>query len=146
MILCSCLAMPETLFGVLENSCMTTDIFEKWFWHFCRVIKERPLLLIFDGHLTHISFNMILKSMEENIKIVKVPHHARNLLQPLEISCFGQLKQEWEESLNRWFNTYGAKKALMKSDFAEMIGKSWEKALTQENIKDGFLKTGILMH
>ena len=68
--------MPGTLYGVSENGWMTTEVFEEWFTHFCRFVKERPLLLIFDGHISHVSVNLILKAIEEDVTIVKFPPHG----------------------------------------------------------------------
>ena len=74
---------------------METETFAAWFNHFADFVKERPLLLLFDGHLTHISIPVIKRALDENI-IVKFPPHVTDVLQPLDISCFGPLKQVWE--------------------------------------------------
>ena len=55
---------------------MTTEVFAQWFNKFVALVTERPLLLIFHGHLTHVSVNVIEKAIEENITIVKLPPHV----------------------------------------------------------------------
>ena len=74
---------------------METETFAARFNHFADFVKERPLFLLFDGHLTHISIPVIKRALDENI-IVKFPPHVTDVLQPLDISCFGPLKQVWE--------------------------------------------------
>lgn len=46
--------MSGVMYSVSENRFITTEIFESFFEIFCSVVKERPLLLIFDGHITHL--------------------------------------------------------------------------------------------
>jgi len=136
------IGMPGTLYGVSENGWMTTEVFEEWFTHFSREVKERPLLLVFDGHLSHVSVNVILKAMDEDITILKFPPHVTDLLQPLDVTCFGPLKRDWEKMLNEWCAAFGGTRPLRKQDFVEKLGQSWERALTPENVRAGFRKTG----
>ena len=56
---------------------METETFAAWFNHFADFVKERPLLLLFDGHLTHISIPVIKRALDENITIVKFPPHLQ---------------------------------------------------------------------
>ena len=72
---------------------METETFAAWFNYFVDFVKERPLLLLFDGHLTHISIPVIKKALDENIIIVKFPPHVTDVLQPLDVSYLGPLKQ-----------------------------------------------------
>ena len=45
-----------------------------------------------DGHGLHISYNIIKRAVEENIKIILFPPHTINVLQPLEVGLFRSLK------------------------------------------------------
>ena len=58
---------------------------------------ERPMLLIFDGHLTHILVAIYEKAIHAGIHIVKLPPHVTDKLQPLDITCFSPLKGYWEK-------------------------------------------------
>ena len=71
---------------------METETFAAWFSHFADFVKERPLILLFDSHLTHISISFIKRALNENIIIVKFPPHVTDVLQPLDVFCFGPLK------------------------------------------------------
>ena len=75
---------------------MASDIFVVWFEKFCDELKKRPLLLLFDGHLTHVSVLVIERAMEEKIFILKFPPHVTDVLQSLNVACFRPLKREWE--------------------------------------------------
>ena len=47
-------ALPITYYGHSENSWMDSVAFAKGFEIFSETVKDRPLLLLFDGHLTTI--------------------------------------------------------------------------------------------
>ena len=52
---------------------MVTETFRDWFKEFVKEVKERPLLIIWDGRLTHVSVDVIIKASTEGITIVKYP-------------------------------------------------------------------------
>ena len=136
-------ALPGTFYSISENGCMTTEVFAEWFNKFVALVTERPLLLIFDGHLTHVSIKVIEKAIEENVTILKLPPHVTDKLQPLDVACFGPLKREWEKTLNDWINVWGPKQTMKKSTFVNKLGEVWHKGLSPENVKAGFRATGI---
>ena len=72
---------------------MDTDVFSEWFENLQNENQDRPLLLLFDRHLTHISLSMIKRAMEEQIIIIKFPLYVSDVLQPLDVACFGPLKR-----------------------------------------------------
>lgn len=72
---------------------MDTDILTQWFDVFCKIVVERPLLQWFDGHLKHISIADLRRASDERIIILNFPTHFSDDLQPLDVSCFGPLKQ-----------------------------------------------------
>ena len=84
--------IPGTWYGCSENGWMTTELFAEWFREFCEKVNERPLVLLYDGHLTYVSVVVMRKAREENITIIKFPPHVTDILQPLDITCFGPLK------------------------------------------------------
>ena len=101
------------------------------------------MLLIFDGHLTHVSISVIEKAIEENIILIKLLSHVTDKLQPLDVSCFGPLKRLWEKTLNRWINDYGPREPIRKAQFVNKLGDIWQKGLSPENIRAGFRAEGV---
>ena len=135
--------LRETFYAVSDSGWMTTEVFFEWFQRFTVLVTGRPLLLIFDGHLTHVSIPLIEKAMEENIIVVKLPPHITDRLQPLDVTCFGPLKLEWERTLNEWVNERGPTKPMKKPNFVDMLARIWHKCLSEENVRSGFRTTGI---
>jgi hypothetical protein len=71
-----------------------------WLQHgFIEQIPQHHLLLLLDGHQTHITLQVIKKARANNIVILKLPSHTTNILQPLDKSCFKPLKDVWREKL-----------------------------------------------
>lgn len=79
-------------------------MFADWLRLVADKVKERPLLLLFNGHMTHISIPVIQRALEDNIIIVKFPPHVTNVLQPLDVACLGPLKRRWETLLQERVN------------------------------------------
>ena len=121
---------------------MDTEVFAEWFEKFADNVKERPLLLLFDGHMTHISLSVIERALEEKIIIVKFLPHVTDVLQPLDVTCFGPLKRRWEQLLQERVNMFGAKSQLSKGDFVNQLCKVWKEGMKTDNIVNGFASTG----
>jgi len=45
--------------SVTQNGAMTADIFDEWFRVFCEVVTARPLILVCDGHSSHLKYTTI---------------------------------------------------------------------------------------
>ena len=81
---------------------MKTKIFHGWFTKFVETVETGPLLLLFDGHLTHLSLATIDLAIQENISLVKLPAHCTDVQQPLDVSCFIPLKRQYEKLLTEF--------------------------------------------
>ena len=136
-------ALPNTYYSCSENGWMTTKIFQSWFPRFLKAVEERPLLLILDGHLTHVSIEIIEMARESDVTIVKLPPHVTDKLQPLDVSCFGPLKRLWERVLNDHVSVWGTKEPMQRHVFCNLISEVWHKGLTPDNIVAGFKACGV---
>jgi len=135
-------AFPNTSYAVSDNGWMTENVFANWFKnHFLQNLSSKPALLIYDGHLSHISMELIETAIESNVTILKLPPHTSHILQPLDVSVFKGIKDNWDSSLAEWARkNYG--KVLRKSEFADILGSVWSK-VKAETIINGFKKCGI---
>lgn len=136
-------ALKGTQYAVSDNGWITTEIFYDWFVKFTENIKDRPLLLIIDGHLTHVSPEVIKKAIDKNVTLLKFPPHITDVLHPLDVTCFGPIKRRWEAVLNKWCTTHGAKQSLSKPFFVDELAGIWKQCLSEKNVKAGFETTGI---
>ena len=136
-------ALPNTNYCHSVHDWMDSVAFAKWFEIFAETVKDRSLLLLFDGHLTHITIPVITRTLEENITILKFPPRCTDLLQPLRKTCFGPLKQKWKTVLGERMTTFGSKSTLSKGEFMHLLCSIWNEGMTELNIKGGFSTTGI---
>lgn len=133
----------ETAYAVSEKGWMQTSIFEKYLKSvFVPALgNDRPVLLIYDGHSTHVDLNVIQYAASEDITILKLPPHSSDVLQPLDCSTMKPLKDRWEDEIIKWQRLHiGAK--LPKSEFARILTRIWDD-LDHIILQNGFRKTGI---
>ena len=81
------------MYTVSEKGWIDGDVFHGWLVKFAQYVKKRPLLLIVDGHVSHVSTNVIKIAMDKDITLLKLPLHTTDLLQPLDVACFAPLKK-----------------------------------------------------
>ena len=63
-------------------------MFHQWFEKFCSQVTERPVLITYSGHLSHISMSLIEEDRAEGIIILRLPPHVADKIQPLDLSLF----------------------------------------------------------
>ena len=133
-------ALPNTFYGKSDKGWMDSEAFAKWFEKFCKDVKERPLLLIYYGHMTHVTIPVITLAMKENVFLIKLPAHCTDLLQVLDKTCFSSLKKSWEQLLGERTNIHGVNYSLSRSEFVNLLCSIWKKGLNENNIKKGQLQ------
>lgn len=123
---------------------MDETTFCNWFKNvFLKHISTDPAkLLIYDGHLSHISIQLIQLAISHNVTILKLPPHTSHILQPLDISVFRGLKSIWDQYLTGWARKNIGRR-LSKSEFTNVLGKTWRNFDWASKLKSRFKKTGI---
>ena len=102
---------------------------------------KRPILLIYDGHTTHVSISLIEEAMKEQVTILKLPPHSSHLLQPLDVAVFKPIKDRWDAKLVKWQRDNPGKK-ILKKNFSLLTKTVW-KETDPVIIQNGFKKAGI---
>ncbi|XP_072380582.1 uncharacterized protein [Diabrotica undecimpunctata] len=87
-------AFPETVYSVSANGWMEETQFYNWFHSiFVKWVKDlratkhlpdQKVLLLYDGHKSHIRLRIIECALENKIVLVKFPSHLTDRLQPLD--------------------------------------------------------------
>lgn len=133
----------KTSFAASKRGWMDSTIFCNWFTK-CFIPSlpdERPVLLVYDGHVSHVSLDVIKTARDANIHILKLPPHTTHILQPLDVSVFKSLKVRWDKALCKWQRA-NPRKRLPKNEFAKLINQIYDE-LPEEVIINGFKSTGI---
>ena len=59
----------------------------------------RPVILIFDGHASHLNIVTIKEAIKNEVIILKLPSNSTHVLQPLGVGVYGPAKTAWETIL-----------------------------------------------
>lgn len=75
-----------------------TDIFMQYlqdnFIHYVQGLSDdQPILVIHDGHKSHVSPSVIEWAKRHNIILLVLPAHTSHILQPLDVGCYGPLSR-----------------------------------------------------
>ncbi|XP_047028001.1 uncharacterized protein LOC124636095 [Helicoverpa zea] len=133
----------ELTYAASAKGWMETDIFHNYFE---KVLipsfgEERPALIIYDGHSTHVDARVVELAVRNNVTILKLPPHTSHLLQPLDISVFKSFKAIWDAKLVEWQRRNVGTK-MPKNVFSQTMADTWQQT-NPEVIKSGFKKAGI---
>lgn len=84
-----------------ESGWVDSEHFLKWMKHIFLqyAVQKRPLLLIVDGHKSHLTLECIDLARENQVIFLCVPPHTTHALQPLDVAVFKALKAHFSRSL-----------------------------------------------
>lgn len=131
-------------FAASTNGWITSDIFYNYLEKSLipEMGNERPVLLIYDGHSTHVTSKVVELAQLHKINILKLPPHTSHLLQPLDLAVFKSLKDKWDQKLCNWQRKHNGMR-IPKKNFATLLARTWVE-LKPEIIANGFHKAGIV--
>ncbi|KAL2014982.1 hypothetical protein VTK56DRAFT_6632 [Thermocarpiscus australiensis] len=131
-----------------ENGWTTNAVGLDWIKHFdfhtAPRTKGKNRLLILDGHESHHSTEFELYCQKHNIITLCIPPHSSYLLQPLDVSCFGPLKQLYGrqiEDLMRAYINY-----VSKLEFLYSFREAFFTSIIEKNIQSSFAGAGLVLY
>ncbi|XP_063219165.1 tigger transposable element-derived protein 1-like [Bacillus rossius redtenbacheri] len=122
---------------------MTTESFVSFLNHFSRFKPSGPCLLIFDGAKSHLDYSICEVAEQNEIILYCLPSNTTHELQPLDKGCFRSFEIFWDQHTLLYFNMHKEQQDISKLNFADVFTPTWEKSMTQANMKSGFKATGI---
>lgn len=139
-------AIPNTLFTNSDsgwiNSNLRTYFFNGFNFFIENIPPARPVLLLQDGHGSHISIELIQLAREHDVHLLCLPSHCTHILQPLDVGVFKPFKTFFSKACN----SYLAKnpgRVVTPEKLASLVAEAWPRALTPVNVMAGFKKAGI---
>ena len=128
---------------------MDSELFKKW------VEKQflpqmhhlpQPLLLILDGHGSHMNIDMINQLVENDVHLYCLPPHTTNILQSFHVAIFHPLKAYFScltdmvklASLGITNHVH-----ISKKNFSAIFKEAFDNALVISTIKKGFENVGL---
>ncbi|XP_008546317.3 uncharacterized protein LOC103570382 [Microplitis demolitor] len=125
---------------------MTREIFFNWFVRFIDSVKptkEKPVLLILDGHMTHTqNLEVVEYARENHVIILCLPPHTTLQLQPLDVSVMRPVSMAYSEEAKKWLREHPGR-VITANDITHIYNASFKSAAKPETIENGFKKAGI---
>ena len=122
-----------------------TEVFKQYLSeHF---VKYAPCgngytLILYDGHRSHIHPDIIEWAKENNIILFVLPPHTSQVLQPLDVGCFGPLQKAYCQEVQK-FMQQNIGISVTKYDIASLVCKAYRVAMSASNLCASFKKSGI---
>ena len=130
-----------------DNGWTTDELGFHWIQHFNKHTQSRAVgqyrLLILDGHGSHATPEFDTYCTENRIITLCMPPHSSHLLQPLDVACFGPLKNAYSQLVQNL-----ARQGIFhvdKSDFLGMYYNARTTIFNEQNIASGFRATGLIL-
>lgn len=129
-------------YGVAPKGWMTEINFLDWFKNqFIPALpRERPVLLIMDGHKSHIKYEVRELATQHSIEIAKLPAHTTHLLQPLDLSVIKPMKEAYDSAAHAFFRRN--RRYITKRVFPSLLAEAWLSYKPQSAF-NGFRKAGV---
>ncbi|XP_032390430.1 uncharacterized serine-rich protein C215.13 [Etheostoma spectabile] len=136
--------VPNALYGKSQAGYIDSELFRKWFvGHFLKfATQERPLLLVMDGHVSHLDPELVRAAQREGVILLCLPPHTSHILQPLDVSFFGPLKADFSgvtgdlSAVNHSF-------LVSKKEFSRVLRDSYQRVRDRGLVVAGFRKCGL---
>ena len=90
----------------------------------------KPIVVFFDGHGSHITYDTAFKAKEANVHIC-LPPHTSSALQSLDVGVYGPAKKVWYQILQKFYRE--SRQHFCKEAFVKK----------PNNIPAGFNKAGL---
>ena len=126
-----------------DTGWINADLFLEWFKFFIKKIPTtRPVLLIQDGHSSHVSIELVELACENNIYLLCLLSHTSHILQPLDIGCFKSFKANFSKACHTYLLERPGQ-VITTNAIASLVHQAWHSSFTAVNILSEFRKCGI---
>ncbi|CAH2086648.1 unnamed protein product [Euphydryas editha] len=129
-----------------DSGWITSELFLQWFKRFVifsGASKDRPVLLLLDGHSTHTqNIDLINEARAHGVIILCFPPHTTHRLQVADIAFMRPLSIYYEQAVTAWLRSNPGLVVTIRQ-VAEVFGNAFVQAATMSTAVNGFRKCGI---
>lgn len=139
-------APPGSFAAYNKSGWITKETFVVWFKKFVAFSHpsaEKPVLLILDGHSSHVkSIELINAARENHVILLCFPPHTTHRLQPLDVSLMAPLSAFYEQEVRKWLINHPGR-AVTIYQIGHLFRDAYLRAAIPQTAIKGFEKTGI---
>lgn len=143
-------SMPqERCLGRSETGGMRGEVFFEYVtneFHNWVVEKNiiKPILLLVDGHKSHMSLMLSTLCEEMQIILYALPPNTTHILQPADVSVFAPVKTYWKSTVRAFLSKpENLNSAVTKTNFCTLLNEALQHPNMADNIKNGFKRCGL---
>ncbi|CAF1063108.1 unnamed protein product [Rotaria magnacalcarata] len=132
---------PGSRYNATPSGWSDENTFYDWLCnHFTPAVKmvKKPLLLIMDGHYSHLSTRIIKYCMNNGIHLECLPPHTTTILQPLDVLTLSKVKTSWRKLLQNHYKETNAEPVSKQK-----ISNLFKNHLLPSHCAGGFSKAGV---
>ena len=134
-------------YTISDSGWMEKANFHQWFEHsfipsVSHLLTAGPVVLFLDGHGSHIDFELVNTALKYCVILMCLPPHVSHVLQPLDVTCYGPLKQVWQQTPKDFKMKNGAMH-VTKVEFPALLKEVWEETLLAGHLQNGFKCCGL---
>lgn len=138
----------DAYFAITETGYSNSDLALKWLENVYEpytapIANGRKRLLIFDGHVSHVTYEFIEFCIDHDIIPFLLPPNATHDLQPMDVGVYGPYQQHYGIAVDDFFIASHGLRPVTKANFYSLLQTAREKALAPNNIASAWKKTGI---
>ena len=123
-------AVAQTLFTNSTNGWINNDLFLQWFKFFLANIPPTwPVLLIMDGHGTHMSIELIELARSSGVHLLCLPSHTTHVLQPLDVGIFKSFKSNFSKACSKYLAAHPGR-VITSDKLASLVAEAWPLSLS----------------
>ena len=127
-------ALPSTSFHHSDSGWVNAELLLKWFESFVRMIPPfRPVLLILDGHASHIIVDVVELAWKNDIHMLWLPANTTHILQSLDVEAFKSLKNYYYKACKKHITEHPGRVVTMEV-IASLLATAWPQAVTPVNV------------
>ncbi|ESO89300.1 hypothetical protein LOTGIDRAFT_229168 [Lottia gigantea] len=138
-------ATPGADGAMSETGWSNSDVFQSYLEnHFIKYVtglRGKHILLLYDGHKTHITPDIIDWADEKKVILYVLPPHTSHGLQPMDVGCFGPFARIYIAECNKFQRSHSA--VINRNNMCSIACKSYSSALCPSNLQSAFRKSGI---
>ncbi|XP_060556927.1 uncharacterized protein LOC132717474 [Ruditapes philippinarum] len=124
-----------------SNSAIFRTYLEEHFIKYLPGGTAEPVLLLLDGHKSHVSVDLVEWAKSQNIIIFVLPAHTSHILQPLDVAVFGPFQKIYNNECHKFMRMNSTN--ITRYNVCQLACRAYTKSLSSENLQSAFKKTGI---